>query len=220
MFTDSNLDSLLIAAGLSYAHLETAPAVIYILRPDLRIVYCNRAWDKFAYENNGKGLNRSEVLGTVISDAIPGPLKKFYAQAFVEVRETGNIWEHDFECSSPELFRLFHMRVLPLSEGHILVENSLRLEEFHRRNSPAPGDHVAYVNEHGLLTMCCHCRRTRRIGSGEKETWDWIPRFLIEQPGRVSHGLCRTCMAYFHPDVASGAGAKTPASIGHATYRK
>lgn len=205
MFTDSNLESILVSAGLSHSRLEAEPAVIYILRPDLRIVYCNLAWDRFAAENHGRNLDRSEILGTVFLDAIPGPLKKFYADAFAEARETGNIWEHDFECSSPELFRLFHMRVLPLSGGHILVENSMRFEESHRRESPLACDKVAYVNEHGILTMCCHCRRTRRIGSREHETWDWIPGFLIEQPGRVSHGLCHTCMAYFYPDVPSHA---------------
>ncbi len=209
MFTDSNLESILVAAGLSYARLETEPAVIYILRPDLRIVYCNQAWNKFAAENYGKGLNRSEVLGTVFLDAIPSLLKKFYADAFAEARATGNIWEHDFECSSPELFRLFHMRVLPLSDGHLLVENSMRFEESHKRKSPPVSGNLVYVNEHGILTMCCHCRRTRRVGPRERETWDWIPRFLIEQPGRVSHGLCHTCMAYFYPDVRSR-GAVTP----------
>jgi hypothetical protein len=199
MFSDSKLESILVSAGLSHSALESDPAVIYILRPDLRIIYCNRAWEQFASENQGKGLSRLEVLGTAFLSAVPDPLSNFYANGFAEAHRTG-VWEHDFECSSPELFRLFHMRVLRLAGLHLLVENSIRIERPHQRESPVKTEFNTYVNKYGISTMCCHCRRTRRIGPGGKEMWDWIPNFLREQPGKVSHGLCKTCTAYFYSD--------------------
>jgi hypothetical protein len=51
-----------------------------------------------------------------------------------------------------------------------------------------------YHNEHGLLTMCANCRRTRRSAGID---WDWVPEFLHSPPGRVSHGLCTVCQEYF-----------------------
>jgi len=163
MFTDSNLESVLVSAGLSLSVLEKDPAIIYILGPDLRIVYCNCAWEKFADENHGEGLSRLEVLGTAFLSSIAEPLRDFYVNAFAETHRTGR-WEHDFECSSPDIFRLFHMRVLRLPALHLLVENSLRIEQPHQRESTAQSELTSYVNKYGILTMCCHCRRTRRIG--------------------------------------------------------
>jgi hypothetical protein len=183
-------------------------AVVYILSADLRIVYCNIAWDIFAAENGGARLDRSHILGTLFLEAVPEPLYRFYAHSFAELQKSGSgVWEHDFECSSPKLYRLFHMRVLRLSNSYLLIENSLRLEEPHRRTPPPDEAFLTYVNEYGILTMCCHCRRTRRIGHGKNADWDWIPTNLLRRTERISHGLCKTCKAYFYPEVQSDGSA-------------
>jgi hypothetical protein len=171
--------------------------VIYFLRPDHRIVYCRRAWDKFATENSGENLDRSTILGTVLLDVTQEPLLKFYSTAFAEVHKTCKIWEQDFECSSFKIHRLLHTRLLQLPSSHVLVENSTRVEELHHQEFPPTGKGLVYVNEYGILTMCCHGRRTRRVSPNGKKVWGWIPGFLIEQPGRVSPGLCHTCRTYF-----------------------
>lgn len=208
MFTDYILESILAAVNLSRAILEMERAVVYILRSDLRIVYCNRAWDTFAAENGGAKLDRSHILGTVFLDAIPEPLYRFYTHSFAELQKSeSGVWEHDFECSSPKLYRLFHMRVLRLSNSYLLIENSLRLEEPHRRSTPRNDELLTYVDGYGILTMCCHCRRTRRIGPVENADWDWIPSNLLRPTEKISHGLCKTCMAYFYPEVRSHASA-------------
>jgi hypothetical protein len=160
-------------------------------------------------ENDGKRANRSTVLGTLYLDAIPEPLREFYSTSFAEVLKTGNVWEHDFECSAPQTNRLFHMRMLRLSHSHLLIENSLRVEHPHVRKSPPQSELVTYVNEHGILTMCCHCRRTRRIAPDQNAVWDWIPRFLMDQPARISHGLCQTCMGYFYPETGNRPSASS-----------
>lgn len=190
------------AAGFRIENVEADNSIIYILNPDLRIVYCNKAWDQFAYLNGGAGLNRRAILGTPILDVIAEPLKVFYANGFAQAKDKGRPWEHDYECSSPASYRLFHMRVLSLTNSYLFVENSLRFERPHGPERPVmPANADLYLTEAGILTMCCHCRRTRRIGAPSVPVWDWVPAYLVEPPGRVSHGLCLNCQAYFYPHL-------------------
>jgi len=190
------------AAGFRLASLEADRSIIYMLAPDLRIVYCNKAWDEFANSNGGLGLHREAVLGKSVLEVIPEPLKPFLESGFAQAQQRLRPWEHDYECSSPELFRLYHMRVLPLANSYLLVENSLRVERAHGSERPAMAPEPAsYLSEEGILTMCGHCRRTRRIKTGGVPIWDWVPSFLANPPGLVSHGLCQNCRAYFYPGV-------------------
>lgn len=206
MSSDFNLEVApelrLEAAGFRLESLEADQSIIYMLSPDLRIIYCNKAWDEFASLNGGVNLDRETILGTLILDVIAGPLRPFFASGFAQAQTRLQPWEHDYECSSPDSFRLFHMRVLPLASSYLLVENSLQVERPHGPERPAmPAYPASYLNEHGMLIMCSHCRRTRRIGAGAVSIWDWVPDFLIDPPGRVSHGLCPNCRAYFYPHL-------------------
>jgi hypothetical protein len=190
------------AAGFRLESLEADHSIIYMLSPELRIIYCNRAWDEFASLNGGVELNRETVLGTPILEVIVEPLRSFYASGFAQAQKQLLPWEHDYECSSPDSFRLFHMRVLPLANSYLLVENSLQVERPHGPERPVmPAYPDSYLNEHGMLTMCSHCRRTRRINTGAAPIWDWVPAFLTHAPGLVSHGLCPNCRAYFYPHL-------------------
>jgi PAS domain-containing protein len=190
----------LAEAGFRIENVEADTAIIYLLDPDLRIVYCNKAWDQFASLNGGTGLNRRAILGMSVLDVIAGPLRPFYENAFGHAKEEDRPWEHDYECSSLASYRLFHMRVLPLADSYLLVENSLRFERPHGSERPVmPADSALYLSKDGMLTMCAHCRRTRRIGTTSAPVWDWVPSYLVEPPAPVSHGLCRNCHAYFYP---------------------
>jgi hypothetical protein len=190
------------AAGFRLENLEVDSSIIYMLSPDLRIIYCNRAWDHFAAENGGVRLSRTETLGASVLNVIPEPLRPFYVSGFALARQQSQPWEHDYECSSPDLYRLFHMRVLPLANSYLMVENSLRIGHPHGAERPAtPANSALHLGENGILTMCSHCRRTRRIGAAAAPVWDWVPEYLANPPGRVSHGLCRNCRAFFYPQL-------------------
>jgi hypothetical protein len=67
-------------AGFRLTRLEDDPSIVYLLGADLRIVYCNKAWDDFAASNGGVGLNREAVLGASVMEAIAMPLRPFYAR--------------------------------------------------------------------------------------------------------------------------------------------
>ena len=178
--------------------LERSKSVVYVLDRDHCILYCNQAWDDFAEQNGGHGLIRTSILGRNILQAMDAPLRRFYATVYRQVLETGQPFELDFECSSPELYRVFHMRVLPVQNGgRLLVINSLAVERPHGLDRPAqPAGLALYADAHGFLHMCAHCRRTRRM---EDSRWDWVPSYLHQPPAPVSHGLCPACMAYFYP---------------------
>jgi PAS domain-containing protein len=196
---DPTLDETARVAGLSLEELESEQSIVYLLDSDLRIVYCNPAWDQFAAENHGDALEWKKPRGTPLLEAIADPLRPFYAEGFRRVAETGEVWEHDFECSSSELYRRYHMQVKPLeATGGFLIINSLLVETPHGADRQAmPEVDTLYRGREDIVTMCCHCRRTQR--SDGSQTWDWVPRYLEAPPQRVSHGLCASCSAYFYP---------------------
>ena len=194
----SELEKCLQAAGFTVRSLELNPSVIYILDPGLRISYCNPAWNTFARQNGGKDLERELVVGKRCLDAVPDALREFYESEFMTAIQTQKPWEHDYECSSPEKYRFFHMRVLPLSSGHLLVENSLFTERPHEAGGISSGvDHSRYIDQNEFITMCANCRRVMAWNS-EGKTWDWVPAYLISTPVPLSHGLCPTCLAYYY----------------------
>jgi hypothetical protein len=198
VFVSSRFPKILDGTGFTEAALEFDRSVIFVLDAKLRIVYCNRAWDTFARENDGYSNSRAWVLGTSWISVIPDPLKKFYSDGIAEIHRSGTVWEHDFECSSPESYRRLHMRVLPLPEFHLLFESSVRVETGHPQDPETDVENFTYVNQYGVVTMCSHCRRARRADPDQHKFWDFIPRFARKTPHMVSHGLCPNCCAYFY----------------------
>ncbi len=205
---------LLLESGLIPQHVEEHKSVIYMLDPQVRIVYCNAFWDEFALANGGEKLLRKDTIGIVLLDVVPDVLRFFYRERFEQVQLTQKVWEHDYECSSPEQYRLFRMRVVCLGAGHLIVDNSLRVEQEHGvlRSVAFPWSHN-YLNADGIVTMCMHCRRTKRVAelpetlAGLAETvWDWVPSFVHKPPKWVSAGICRMCYPLFFGTLNDGTG--------------
>jgi len=179
---------------------ETADDVLYLLDSDLRIAECNLGWDKFAAENGGVGISRAEVRGRQIFEFVPEVLVRFYQEKYAEALRVGHWIGFDYECSSPDVFRQFHMALRSIESSGLLVVNS------YLPNQRAPLASVtealadaAYVTPGGMIIMCAHCRRTRRQDGSN--TWDWVSRFLRDTGRRVSHGLCPRCTSYLYPDL-------------------
>jgi hypothetical protein len=187
--------SLTARAGWSRSFDED-PSVIYAIDRQFRLIRCNKAWDRFALENGGHELVRAAQLGPDVLSVIPPALRSFYMDAFDYVLQTGRDWLHAYECSSAKLFRRFQMRILAQPEGWLLI-HSLECSRNHVEEAFAPRlDRYAAGGE---ITMCSHCRRTKRIR--EPFGWDWVPAFVEKQPEKVSHGLCNACLAYYYPTI-------------------
>lgn len=176
---------------------EDNPEVVFLLDRLDRIVSCNAAWDRFALANDGESVLRAKQTGVCVFDVIASDLHDFYRHGFSSVRSTESEWSHIYDCSSPSIYRRFHMRVLPAPSAGLLLINSLTVED----SAPASGEGALqeYVDAFGLVKMCCHCRRT---ANRMQERWDWVPRFLNRGSARVSHGLCPLCWSYHYPDMS------------------
>ena len=161
------------------------PAVIYALDADLRIVRCNDAWNRFAQENGAPELVESGVIGANVMDAVPDALHDFYRTSYDSVQTLQQEWRHVFECSSPQLFRSFQMRVV----------NTLLREEPHKEQAR---DRIAcYTDADGIATMCSNCRRAEHLSHPGR--WDFIPALLALNGVLVRPGLCSFCFHYHRP---------------------
>jgi hypothetical protein len=188
------------AAGLRLEWIEKDPSVTCAIDDGCRFIYCNAQWDAFAAANGAPELTRDSVLGTNFFDVIPAPLKPYYHGVFREARQSDTIVHVDYECSSPDKYRVYQMQLFPLTDtGGFLLVHSLRVCLAHRRKSRDPSE-SRYLTPEGMVKMCCHCRRTRRAGS---ETWDWVPSYLNQKSAPITHGMCPICLSYFYPSIAA-----------------
>ena len=96
--------------------VEADTAVIFCLDADLRITYCNPAWDRFALENGGEHLCRPAPIGISVLDYISGPDKQYFAKQYRRVIGQKEPWERDYECSSARVYRSFRRRVVPMQK--------------------------------------------------------------------------------------------------------
>lgn len=182
-----------------YHTIEHDTAVVFCLDSNLRLVYANAAWDRFASANGGDSMLRPAPLGRPVLESISGPLKEFYASIYARVLESGQPWQHRYECSSPTLFREFAMQVLPVKGGTgLMVVNSL-LVEHPPHVCPLRPIPTGYRDANGIIVMCGHCRRTRRPGSAP-EVWDLVAAHISALPPNVSHGLCGICLDYYYSE--------------------
>ncbi|HJL18154.1 MAG TPA: hypothetical protein RMH99_20995 [Sandaracinaceae bacterium LLY-WYZ-13_1] len=172
---------------------ERSDETIYVIRADLRIAYVNPSWRRFALGNGGSERMLARFgVGARLIDAIHGPLRDYYEGAYRECLREGQVWAHDYECSTAEKRRFYHQTAFPLGGRGLLVVNSLREE----RPFDEP-DHVAdrarYLTPEGLIVQCGHCRRVKTLD----DQWHRVSAWVERQPGNTSHGLCPHCLAYY-----------------------
>jgi len=176
--------------------LKNSEQVSYVLDSSLNLVLHNKAWDRFAKENSAPELAAAEFKGTNLLEVIDESLRPFYKDAFNRVTREKTVWEWIYECSSPELFRKFLMRVYPIEpEGWFLVTNHILVEVDHPTGKTDSMEY--YVNAEGQIRVCVHCRCSKRAAPPER--WDFVPALLKPEIAIVTHGLCPICKEYFYP---------------------
>lgn len=185
--------------------LETSRDSACGLWPDLSIAWVNRAWQRFG-ETNGAGRRGVWGVGRSFLDGVGTPLREYYRAHLLDVLESGHAWQSEYECSSPNLFRLFRMSVERVGDARaLLVRHQRVVQRPHDRSCarPQPADARTYVDEHGLIAQCVHCRRVRRAGRAEH--WDWVPLWVEAVPDHASGSLCPQCLATRYPDFVRSA---------------
>jgi hypothetical protein len=169
-------------------------ALIYLLDRDLKIARCNLAWDAFALANDGEKAMSSEIIGTCVMDVVPPVLQSFYRTAYDNVGRFRRSWWHIFDCSSPTLERVFHMRIMPGDGGCFLTINTLISEA--PAGIEAPQNLADYAGADGIAVMCSNCRRARRLSP--PGAWEWIPELLWSGQVVTTFDLCDFCTAYHY----------------------
>jgi|SRR5579871_256000 len=184
------------------SRFEDDPAVIYILDRSFRLVYCNAAWDLFALKNGGAPkLLRERQIGRSVMQSTPVALIRFYHAVFTRVLSQETTADHIYDCSSPDLFRQFHMhiqRLEPLGGApYLVVVNSLVKQRSWQEGDSGPFDALRQKN--GAIVMCAHCEGrwslTRaKSGSGYPSTSERcrktpISPFVAFASAATTHGL-------------------------------
>ncbi len=194
LFGESEREAPTLPDALAmFRSLEHVDDTSYLLSQDLRIVRVNAAWARFAEANGGHDMLAHWGRGAFVLDAIAGELRAFYRDLFEGVLATGERREHDYECSSDRVERLFRMVVFPVAAPFLVITHSLRVERAHDRPEAA-ADEAAYRRD-GIISMCSSCRRVQSLGAAER--WNWVPSWVVSMPHDVSHGLCPPCAQVF-----------------------
>ena len=179
---------------------ETDQDVLYLLDSEFRIAECNLGWDRFAAENGGVRISRSEVRGHSIFEYVPDVLVEFYKKRYAEALHAGHWIGFDYECSTPDVFRQFHMALRSIEASGLLVVNSYLPDQRTPLSPPTEAlADSAYMSPGGFITICAHRRRTRRLGR-IRHVGLGIS-FLAGHGTQGRHGLCLRCTAYLYPDL-------------------
>jgi hypothetical protein len=188
--------------------LNSHPSTVYGLDSDLNIVYQNPASIQFS-EQDSPNINSSSgsLLGSNIFSFIPDALAPNYKKLFESVTNKKNASmisrQFEYECSSPEIYRVYSMHLYPLDKGGILVIHSLVIEEPYINSQSQETNIVVesdYINKHGIVTQCANCRRIKNLSKDGQ--WDWIPKWVKAPHMPTSHGICRPCKHHYYPNYS------------------
>jgi hypothetical protein len=190
--------------GFNLETFEEDPGTVFGLSADLLLIYFNRAWFSFARENEGEPMISEKFpLGAHLGDAIKGELRDYYLASYVNALQTGMVWHHDYECSSPDVLRIYHQAAYPLARRQgLAVVNSLVRAQPHDPVERPPHEPIEalYLQKTGLITQCSNCRRTLRASA--PECWDWVPAWVEKMPENTSHSICKICFEYYYSQQA------------------
>ncbi len=189
-------------APFDLAALARQADTICGLDADLRLAFLNPAWFAFAAANAGEpAVTRDWGLGRCVLEACPPVIREFYAQALAAALTAGRRWDHDYECSSPDITRRMRMSAYPLGErAGLLVVHAL-IAETRRDAGVPPGwsfDPAVYADAHGIVHQCANCRKVRRT-TGPRH-WDWVPEYVANPGPMISHDLCDICLDYYYQE--------------------
>lgn len=176
--------------------LHSSEDTIYGLKPDFSLAYFNQGWTEFASRNGGEpSISRDWRIGRNIRETIPAELQPLFCLRFDRCLQENQIWEYEYECSSPDQYRLYIMRIYPLAGEGLLVVNSPIYQFFHHGETREPREDD-YRTPDDLVIQCCHCRRVRRRGI--RKAWDFVPDWFRKCPENTSHGICEPCFGFYY----------------------
>jgi hypothetical protein len=182
-----------LGAAYKGTPLDDAPSVLVALDSKGTILWVNKAWRQRARAYGEAAFLQRFGPGHSYFEGISEPLRSFYSSVLQNALLTGEPFEQEYECSSPDTFRMNHLRVLPFGADGFLLVHSIVVERPHEREEAAAVER-AYRNEDGLIVQCSNCRRVRRRDTA---VWDWVRAWARASPPHTSHGICKPCIGYY-----------------------
>lgn len=175
--------------------LEQHPSAVYALSDTGRLIYVNPGYLRFAAQNGVPDLLDRFPLGTPVTDFVPSSLSGPYLQKYHEVMENGQVWNQDYDCSSPESLRTFHQSNFPLRNGTgVVIVNWLRVEVAFGPTLEEV-DTSLYLQDDGFVHQCCNCKNVlRRDCQG---CWETVESWRRQMPRNTSHTICPVCFEYY-----------------------
>lgn len=185
--------------GLDFETLEKSQYSIYGLDRNLNFNYFNPAWVSFANENDNSNKVLTEFpLGTHFANALSGnEVKEFYIKNYEQVLKTGEVWWHQYECSSCVEYRKFNLGAYPLKNGQGLIITNTLVKKLPMKNTNRTNQQAfktKYTQPSGFIVQCSNCRHTQQAEN--PEVWDWVPAWIKNNPEKCSHSICPICFDY------------------------
>ena len=173
--------------------LDRLGSSIAALDERAHILWVNQGWKRFALENGGDvPLDRFPNY----LDGVVGPLRDHFREVLTSTIASGEVFQCDYHCSTPDTIREFRMRVLPFPPSGLLVEHS-PIAAPHPAPTGEPPLESVFLDSNEQIHQCSNCRRVRKATSDDTEVWAWVPAWVARSHPRTSHGLCTPCMGYF-----------------------
>lgn len=170
--------------------LDRLPSPVAALEASGDILWVNPAWDAFADAN---GCVRAGGRWGSYFAGITTELRSYYQEAFRQALATGNVFEQEYECSSPGILRRFHLRAMPF-EGRVLLAEHVPVLEVARDETASPASEE-FHSPTGTIAQCSNCRRTYHPPSG---AFQWVPAWVQRPHPRTSHVICPPCARYYY----------------------
>lgn len=182
--------------------IDQTTNTVFLVDRSGRLVDHNAAYERFARDNAGDSLLARWGRGCDMYACLPAVIREEVVARYEQVWRTGRV-DYRYQCHSPELFRIYHMRLVPYRDEFVISEHSLVV------SAPLPGmvilpeDEIRrrFGDSRGIVTQCCSCRKIRSPGTGEE--WFWVEA-MFNPSARIaadtSHGLCPVCLEDLHPE--------------------
>jgi hypothetical protein len=187
-----------VIAYMDMNFLSTSRDVVCIVDRDLKLVGYNDSWINFAKANDGETVLTKFPLQAKISNAGEGQARDYILHGYERALRDNKPFEHQYECSSPEKYRVFYQTAYPIADSKgLVITHHLVVEKDHDESEETFFNRLE--DSHDFLTQCANCRKIRH--PQEKSIWLWVPALVRCRLPNVSHSICPPCLDHYYPDI-------------------
>jgi len=185
-------------SAVNLTHMDESSDVIYIVDRAMKLRAFNAAWTHFALANNGAEILERWKLGTSLFGILSGAIEDYLLEGYEKAMREGTVFSYSYECSSPDVFRLFQQSAYSLHnfEG-LVITNHQAIKKPHTEENVTFSKR--FVDKHGIIIQCMNCRKIR--DPNDKSKWFWVPELLTSPWPDTSHDICSPCLEHYYPDA-------------------